>query len=469
MIGVLGRRTILYSTSSLFKIFVTLGTLPLMTKILNAEDYGVIALVTITANAFGTLSTIGSTLIMSKEYHGKSQAQRTQFISSYIFLIFIMGILLSLCFYFVWPFLSGLISTEAVQLSNLAIFCVGFSIFSAGWGPLISESLVLDGRAKTFALFMSLRELAGAITVIFCLYALNLKLDSVFIGLVTISIFDIIFGLFISRIYLAFRVDRKCVRSILSEINVCLVQFLDIGGRLFERSIVSHSVGLGTLGIVSHAHSYEVSLKAVVKSVTRATWPENLREAKAKTQSFSLARMTIIIVTALCLTSAIGMATLGYDVVSFLTNGKMGDAAYLAAALMISISINLSAIPERSVLYSLGKTNEIAFVNLFSRMFFIAVLLLFMQSLGVYALVGASLGSAVLSRLITYYFASRFCQLEFPSLSFFVSISIGYSCLVTSYLFAMDILDRALLFFLFCSIVFIIFLPLLLRYARKVT
>ena len=344
-----------------------------------------------------------------------------------------------------WSTISYHLSDEPIGLSVLSMACISLSIFAAGWGPMTSEALMLDGRARAFAAVSITRDICGACVVIASLYIWTLGIQSIFLGLAAVAAIDVMLGLRVIHPFLAFRLNSDAVRMVLSEVHLSVVQIFDAGGKALERAVISHKLGFSTLGIVGHSLSYETIAIAGVKSISRSIWPENLREAEQPRSGFPIAKIATGIIASICLRAAICAATIGYDIIGLLTHDKLNGAAYFAAAWILNVSISTTGFAAKAALYVDGKSKLMSTSIVFTRLSSILLLIALIDQIDAAALIVGALVSAVVAKIIIYRGISKYRPIPFQDGIVILQVGVGYLALATSYFYGDTYHDRTLM------------------------
>ncbi len=438
MLPTLGRRTIVYMASSFFRISLTLVTLPLMTKHLNAEDYGTFAIAVSVGAVFAILPQVGSSIAFVRGFHGATAEVRKDFVSSMMLLSTAIGITAAAVYVVFWVGIFRGIFDINVDLTYLALLCIGLSIVSAGWATAVSEALTLEGRANWFSGVTISRDLFGAIVSVVALYGFDAGVQALFIGHAASSLADIVAGFVVLWRHLAWRLSLQYVISILTDIKLTITQFIDVGGRAVERTIVSKALGLDVLGIVSHSLSYESIMMTVVKAMTRSTWPENLAEAKRPSSDFRISKAVTGVIALVCTMGAIVLATVGYNIIGLLTHNKFNAAAYFAAAWVANIAISTTGIAPKAAVYAAGRSSLLAGSMIVGRLLSIAALFFLIDWLQQTALIVAALLAALAIKAVVFWGISRTRAIPFQDTPVLVSLLICYLAIFASINFGDD-------------------------------
>lgn len=446
MKSTIGRRTLAYASASVFRILVTLATLPLMTKWLDPKDYGLFALAVSVAMVFGILPTVGSSVAMARSFHDASIKARREFLSSMLFLSNIAGFTAAAVYIFFWNALSHHFTEAAADLTLLSLMCIGISIVSSGWATITSEALTLDGRAARFATISIVRDAVGAAVALIALYVYDAGVQALFYGHAAAALADIVSSVAVLRVHLSWRLSLRYIREILFDLQLTVMQFIDVGGRAIERIIIARKLGLDVLGIISHSQSYETIVMALVKSVSRSIWPDNLSEARNPASDFPIARAATEIIATICLFGSIVLSTIGYDIIGILTHGKFNAAAYFAAAWVANVAISTTGFASKAAAYTDGRSGLISMSMVVSRFVSVCALVILIGWVEQPAIIVAAFLAAVSVKMIMYFGIAKFRHVPFQDGKVVISVAISYAAILASVLWGEDSEARIMLF-----------------------
>ena len=464
----LGWRTLTYASASIFRILITLITLPLMTNRLDAADYGVFALAGSVAAVFSIFPSIGSTVVMARTFHGKPVAERRLYMTSNLLLSTIIGIIAAVLYVTTWTIYAPYLSETKTDINLAGLVFVSVSIVSAPWAVLTSDALTLDGRARRFAVVSVCRDICGAIAALTALYGFNLGATSLFIGLCAAATMDILSGVMVLRPFLGLRASWQMIRMIGSEFHLTVVQLVETGTKALERILISRNIGLDTLGIISHSQTYETVSMAFVKSLSRSVWPENLNEAKDEHSDFAIAHAATDIISVVCLCGAIFVGTVGYDIIGLLTHGKFNYAAYFAAVWIANIALTTTGLAPKAVVVVVGRSYIMSAGILCSRVVSLMALFLLIGHLGEVAVVVTTVLAAATSKTVLFLGALRIRNIPFQDGRAIICAMTAFLITTVSVLWADTLQMRLGLFLVSGIVVVIINRRIVLRLLRQV-
>lgn len=349
---------------SVFQATLSLLILPVTTRILGPEDYGIFALLnSITALGLGLGGVVG-TYLLSSFYPLASAAQRAELVSSLLY----VGIIVSAAFgaglLFTWQYAA---STWPFLLSvptSALYWAIAAMVISVPW-TIAYVVIILDGAALNFAITTITASIVSAITVIVGLYYFHLGLLSLFLAAFAGSL--VMFGGAVKVLlkYLRLRMDRKWLTSILKLGTLAIpANILELVQTTVERSLLLAFGGFQQVGLYSHAQQYKNMTFAATKAVSNSSWPVTLEEARMPDPRFYKTGRIWKAVYVFISILVILFATLGPEIIGAITNGKFKNAGDYAAILILILLVQFSGKPQLGMLYARGQASFLSMLTL---------------------------------------------------------------------------------------------------------
>ena len=445
MIQGIFKKAIYFSLPAASKIILAFTVLPLMTWRLTAADYGFFALVVSVVAAIGVLPTVGSSAVMAKHFIGATNDARKNLIINILSLATALGAIGIILFFPVWHVILYYLPEQAGRLTNVDLMLALLAIFGSGWSPIAAEALTLEGRARVFAGVSIVRDVVGAGAGVAALYIFDMGGTSLFVSLAAASVMDVILSYAALSRYSGGRLSFSQCGILLREMHLTAANIFDTGGDVVERSLISGNIGLNVLGIVSHSKTYENMIMIVAKSLSRASWPECLTEARRPASNFGTSMMVTDIISVTCMMGAAVLATVGYDAISLLSHGKFAYAAYFAAVWMGTVALRTTGFAPKALIYVTGRAEFFSLSVIVSRVLSIGVLFFFAAQWGAGAIILAVVVSALAGKLIVYYLANRLRPVPFHDVQPLLVLAFAVALSLVSYRFATTLSERAVL------------------------
>ncbi len=339
--------------------------LPLATRILTPEDYGIFALVTGVTVAATAIAALGSSFILGNRFDTRAEhADNIRIVSTMMWLVLFTGLALSLIVvlgFWVGQKYSPLIS--AIPLSGVLFAAIDL-IASALWGVATSVA-VLARMTRQHAAFASARALINPLILLCVLFVLKIHGPSaLFAGLGAAGVVSLIGSWRVTRPYLRPRFDRHlAVEAVRMGGWLVLANFAEAIERIVERWALAFFVNVRSTGLLTHAQIYPSMLMLGIRPALQTAWPTLRDEATHATPSFPKGRyLAHLMGLAFCLSSLV-LALAGTEMIGLLTNNRFVDAAPIAAILVSVAGLRLAGRPQHAVVVANGYAGTAALVN----------------------------------------------------------------------------------------------------------
>ena len=211
----MNKRNFLYFTlPSVLNIFIGIALLPLYTKILGPEDYGLIAIFTVILGLVLSLSDNGAGWVLAANFHKKKfdlkEVNFQLIFSSYIIKAFFIGV-----FYLLGHQIVDLVGEnyqDAGLIYNIMLLSFVFTLFDS-----VALSYMIFNEEAKFHMFSQITSaLLFNLTVYVSLFSFNLGAISLANGLLVSRIFLFIYFLF----YMLNKIKVSFGKSIFNEIKI---------------------------------------------------------------------------------------------------------------------------------------------------------------------------------------------------------------------------------------------------------
>ncbi|MBM4134864.1 MAG: lipopolysaccharide biosynthesis protein [Nitrospira sp.] len=394
-----GRNFSLFLLSSLIQGAISFAMVPIATYVLGPEEFGMFALISVIPVLLTVVATMGADYLFAKYYPTASLVERQRMVST---ILAVGGTLLALgssCLLAGW--------TVAVQfmhqLQQIPLKLLGLSLLSMGLGfPWVVASYIvtLDGKASLHAFITISQALVSALVIIIGLYGLGLGVEALFWGAIGTSIVSSAGAWVVLKPYARPAPSRMWAANMLRVgIPVSVANLMETLQSFLERYLLTAFAGLHALGLYAHSQQYRHMVSMPLKSVSRAIWPITLHESREERNQFGTTRdawdMSYIGVTMVGLL----FATLGGNLIGFLTHGKFVEAAPLVAMWMVFILVQNSGKPQTGVLYARGQLVACSKVMILSAGAGMVLMALLIPVIGMLGAIVAAIVQQVLYRV----------------------------------------------------------------------
>jgi O-antigen/teichoic acid export membrane protein len=396
-------------------------TLPILTRILSVEQYGVLSLVSTTTMISVAFAKFGLTDGVIRFYSEFSKTQEKQEIFSST--IMIRGAFLSLLTALLYVSAYFIILRHYLRISeeySLCFFVIIFFLLVRPINNLISNLLLVTGRTILMNLLGLFSKASTFLLSIVFLIAVVKELYGFFIGgLVSdVIVLSILLYWFLSNYKVEFRkvskdLTLKLIRFgaplLLTEFSYLLLQYLD---RFF---IVSY-LGSAELGIYSVGYNVAMYVSEMfVFSISYAITPIYVslyeREGKEKTEAFINKCLYYLLM--ILIPMVFGYLAVAGEMIRGLASAKYAEAGVfspivLVGTLLIGLNTNILC----AGLYLKKKTNTILLIMMFGVAVNILLNLFLIPRFGLLGAASATLIAGIVVVITTVLFSSKFIRLK---------------------------------------------------------
>ena len=321
----------LYLAPSIVRGVITLGVIvPLITRYLDASDFGVAALIMALISVISSFSSISPGWIIGATYYNVEN-------SEYKKIVFICAVVELLLRIFLTVFAASLAShflpyiIDPLDKIYYSYFFVALIAFCAdSFWPLLSSMLIIEKKAKLFSGMEFIRIFVNLLVVIGVLELLDTKQFVFYMpaAIASLTIMLLSFYYLKSRMTMCFDISllKRCLKigapSIPGSVSEVLTKSTD------NFAVQWYGGGLTQVGVYSHSKAYGGIFLMVTKSLFRALRSEilNVFSNNIKTdqlQSVITNWLYVLAIAGICLGLVVEPA------INFLTNGKLVNASSL--------------------------------------------------------------------------------------------------------------------------------------------
>lgn len=337
--------------------------LPLTTRILDPEDYGAFALV-VAFMAFGTsLGTLGAGFAINQRWTRATSAERSDLVSVLLYLACAAGVLWSVVALGTHVLAAPHVHAVAA-IDRSAILLSAIGVITTPLWLVTVEILVLEGRAKRYAVGVIAEATVRVLVTLLALYGFRSGALSLFIGYAAGMVAQSGVALAVLGPHLHRRPGRSTWSAqLLLARSFLKAQMSDTGYVFLERAALSAGQGLHNLGLYAHSQRYRELAQMGVKSVSRGVWPVTLTEALDRDSQFSRTKAAWDPLYVMLGCAGVTAAFLGEGFLRVLTNDKFTAAAPLISLWIVVTIIQNTAKPHFGVLYALIPGKRAAWLN----------------------------------------------------------------------------------------------------------
>lgn len=430
--------------------------IPLATRILGPEDYGVYGMALVVVGLVVALCETGAAYVLYGHFVDVQEGERRELFSSLLTLSAVTGAVAAALLWILWPLL-GRFDGILASLSPLEKVLVCLAVPCRTMWAIASPILIAQMRSNWVAVCILLQAVTVFSVVLVSLYVFGQERAALFWGNIAGAAAALALALFaIGRSAWAtprLHWLRKVVRMVP---GAWLAGLTDNLRATVESAAVVQAAGSAGLGNYNHARLYHGLLMQGTNAFANVLWPHALQDAKDLSSQFVRVRLGWNLVY-LCLTLAgLVFVFFGEFIVALLTNGKFGQAAAWVPFLVIYLLIQNAGKPATAVLYAANRGNTLSALRIVTTSAAIGALLILVPQFGVSAALAIGIAEMVLTRVLVQLAARRIQPIPFQDQWVLLGCVVISAAWWLTYLIAMTGTERLVLFVLASAILLIL-------------
>jgi len=343
---------------------VSFVTLPLTTKVLGPQSYGVLALGSALAGVGAYIATLGMSFVTASRWPEADRVERRRIVGT----LLTIGVAVVLVWALIVAGSFAVLHTRVDFLRAITwpelLLMLGGLIFSPGW-TITADIATVEGKATMFAAVNIVSAIVSAAATLIALFVFDALTISLFVGIFASSTVGLVAFFWYLGGYITLTYDPH-VRRELAQTTFVVAQIAETVQSLVERVLLSRYVGYASLGLFSHSRRYRDFANQATGSVTRGVWPVTLGEARDPHNTFAATGRTWRTVYVWLTACGIGATAIGDRFISALTHDKFTPAWTYLAPWFVLLLVQLSAKPELGTLYAFGRSHTMGRISLFS-------------------------------------------------------------------------------------------------------
>lgn len=395
-----------YTIANVINAAIPFLLLPVLTRYLTPEDYGIVAMYGVLITFVTPLVGFNSDVAVGRQYYDRDISNMPVYVSSCFLILLCSAFIVFLVFHFLAVPLSQLISIPVEWLWTIVL--VTSMLFACRLILILWQVQVMPIRYGAFQ--TSMTALNAGLSLILVI-GFGLAWQGRLLGqIISVSVFFIIsVFILIHRGWLTLRVDKE---SILNALNfgVPLIPHV-LGGAIIsltDRFLITKFIGLNATGLYTVGYQVGMILLILVESFNKAYVPwlfERLKLndsiVKIKLVKFTYLYFTVILVIALCL---------GFFAPLFLKYfiGKQfsGSARYVVWLALAFSFEGMRAMVVNYIFYS-QKTGTLAVITFFSGGCSVILSYVFIKKYGAIGAAQATCIGFFIKFILTWILSSR--------------------------------------------------------------
>ena len=451
MISKRSKEMFYYFSPSMVSTLCMFIYLPFLTTKLELEDFGYFYSCSMISLIFGVITAFGSSVSISKYFHNHTLEEKKIFLSTAIFFNILISLIISVLVFVFWEDLASLFLKNVVGATNFQKVVIVFSIFIYGSQLFTSEVLTIEKKAIKFFYFSSISSITTLFVAIFLIIFSNQTIDILFYSLITGNFLSFIYSMIILRVYLCKFPNLIILRKILGEFKIVFSNIIENISFFLERALIVNNLGIDKFALFTHSKNYEKFLTNSCTAVSRSVWSDELKNFKEK-KKIILSFNAINLINLICLFGSIFFATIGFDLISLITNNKFSEATYFVSFLFLVGLYKNTNLPYNIIIHTLGKSSDIANQLYIERISLILILFLSIKSFGIYGLLLAYIISTIVDKIYIIKTARKYINVEIIEKKIFVTSVLIIATIFFSLFFTNELSSRMYCFLIFSSL-----------------
>lgn len=387
--------------------------LPVSTYYLAVEEFGAFAVFGTLVAFCGGLASAGIGNIHAAHLHIAEEHEAVGLISTTLWLSVAGAIGSALILFFSWHGLTFLLPELALAPAGVEFYGMLIVMLSPLWACAV-HVITNYGSAAAYAVIVTSETVVAGLVTVLMLSVFHSGASGLYAGLLAGSVSTAIGAGYFLRPYVSFALERRWVSEIYK------VSALSIGTAIAERLLavvqsaaLTTSASLAEVAVFSHGSQYAVLERSVAKAWSNAVWPSSLERAKGDNTEFAEVAAFWYPIHMLIGAAGIFLATVGADLVSFLSHGKFNGAHLWAAALSIVVILEYSSRMSFAVLYANRKSAAHQLIVLSATLIGLVVTVPLINALGAWGAVAATFITVLVYKIAAAYWANKYRRVPF--------------------------------------------------------
>tara|TARA_B100002019_G_C21258743_1_gene595436 strand:+ start:886 stop:2316 length:1431 start_codon:yes stop_codon:yes gene_type:complete len=407
----------IYFISNITSAIIAIFTLPIFTRFLSPEDFGILALFLIFGSITSQIISLSLGEATRKFYFDDIDFKILNFSNlTVILIIFVLfGILIFIFSEYISIYLfNDRLSSKLIFISYLS----GCLIFLFSYQNIL---FVISERPKQYLLVNLFFNILNPLVAILILINSNLTYESRIISIILISIISTIIGFFLNLKFYKIQLSKNYIKkSIIFSGPLTPNKVVSQLNETADKYISNYFLGLSALGILSISIRIADISKLFINSFLQAWTPYFLKNAKNTLINKKKILSGFYIIISVIFISTYSLALFSEEIIKFLTVEEYYFTIKYVPIICFSIfiihiftSLSFNQIISTEQTGSLLKVSFLAFlINIFLN-------ILLIPKFQIYGAIIATMISGFISGIYSFYLGQRF----FP-------ISINYSSLI---------------------------------------
>jgi len=338
-----------------FSVILSLALLPLATRVLQASDYGIYALLMSIVTLVGTAMDGGASLLLPARYGPAFASERGRIFVSVALLAGVGASIVGLFLASLWIWQHRVFSNQTIPLVTIAITTIIIPMRAVTSISITAFSVT--GRSLAIAAQMAGQAVLVFLGTLVALFGFSMGGVSLFVGAACGQFAALCVCLLVLWYHneLSSPSRHWFRHAMTSAPTTGAAGFMD-GARGFgENAMLAGASGLHAAGILSHARLYYNLLMTLSGTVAHNVWAKALEDARDPVSNFNTTQRAWAPVQIAVSCAGIIFGFLGREIVDIISNGKLTEAASYIPVLVIIVLIQIAEQPATAIVYASGR------------------------------------------------------------------------------------------------------------------
>jgi O-antigen/teichoic acid export membrane protein len=265
------KNTGVYTLTSILNSAIPFFMLPILTRYLTPEDYGIVAMFSLLATFVAPFIGLSLNGAIARQYYKREEINLKEYVGNCIFIICFNSILIGIIFYFFGSFVAQLISFPSKMLWSGIVFSLAQVICN-----IVLSMLQVQKKALSYGIFNILQTFSNMVVSIILVVLFGLA----YIGRIYGIVFTVVFFAIISLIFLIkkrwikFTIRKDYIKHALM-FGIPLIPHALSGTiiSMTDRLFITNMVGLAATGVYTVGYQVGSTINLLAISFNNAYVP----------------------------------------------------------------------------------------------------------------------------------------------------------------------------------------------------
>ena len=438
---ILGRISI-NLVASLLQGLIGLALIPLVTLILGPRDYGVYGLASTVVALVASACETGLAFILYGHFHALDEFRRARLQSTLLAMALMMGLLGMAGLFSIWSILTHYIPLLS-DLTRSERWLLCFTLPLVTTWSIVNPILIIRQQSAWLSASLLLQSLAGALTILTCLYLFQIGRPALFWGQWLGMSVSLVFSIALLGRSAWAPLDLSYLRQVVVVApGAWFARLLESAKSTLESALIVKSVSGEALGIYNHARSYQALLTQGTNSFANVLWPIALKEAQTANTRFARIRTTWDFVYVGLACAGVGAVFFGHEMVSALTHGKFIQAGGWLPWLVVCVLLQNAGKPATARLYAAKMSNLYSSIRMLTMTIALVGLYILVPDYGVEAVLAVAIAEMLILRVCLGVAARRIGIVPFQDQWVIIGCLIIMFCWYVGWSFELSLAER---------------------------